>query len=215
MSFASFAVIWLGFNLLFGTLSAYVASRWGRDPFGWLLLGAVLGPLGFLLLVAMHADDARRSRHLLAERAVERGARAGLRVLVPTDGSIGSAKAVQYVVERLRNTLGEVTVISVLPMEMANGTTKPEASPRRQRLEEEIQGHLGATSATLRAAGITCTQMVRFGDPADEIVRLAGEGGFDMIVMGRRGRGPVARLLLGSVCEKVIRSASCAVTVVG
>ncbi len=215
MSFASFAVIWLGFNLLFGALSAYTASRWGRDPFGWLLLGAVLGPLGFLLLVAMHADDARRSRQLLAERAVERGARAGLRVLVATDGSICSAKAVQYVVERLRNTLGEVTVVSVLPLEMANGTAKPEDSPRRQRLEEEIQGQLGATCATLRAAGITCSKMVRFGDPADEIVRLAEEGGFDMIVMGRRGRGPVAKLLLGSVSEKVVRSASCAVAVVG
>ena len=62
---------------------------------------------------------------------------------------------------------------------------------------------------------MNCRVETRFGDPATEIVRFAAEGGFDHIVMGRRGRGGVAKLLLGSVSEKVLKDATIPVTVAG
>ncbi len=49
---------------------------------------------------------------------------------------------------------------------------------------------------------------------ADEIVAIARRESVDLIVMGSRGLSPVRELLLGSVSEKVIRHAHCAVTVV-
>ena len=49
------------------------------------------------------------------------------------------------------------------------------------------------------------------GDPANAIVRLADEEHVDMIVMGTHGRTGLARLLMGSVAEAVVRRANCPV----
>jgi nucleotide-binding universal stress UspA family protein len=52
------------------------------------------------------------------------------------------------------------------------------------------------------------------GEPAAEILRAAGEAGCDLIVLGTHGRTGLARLVLGSVAEQVLRQAPCAVVTV-
>jgi nucleotide-binding universal stress UspA family protein len=57
--------------------------------------------------------------------------------------------------------------------------------------------------------------LVRKSDaPADEIVKYAREENVDLIVMGTHGRPGVAHLLMGSVAEKVVRTAPCPVMTV-
>jgi nucleotide-binding universal stress UspA family protein len=51
------------------------------------------------------------------------------------------------------------------------------------------------------------------GDPAEEIIRYAAASRVDLIVLGTHGRTGLARLLLGSVAEKVLRGAPCSVLV--
>ena len=51
-------------------------------------------------------------------------------------------------------------------------------------------------------------------DPAGAIVKYAGAHGIDLIVMGTHGRGVVAQILVGSVAEKVVRTAPCPVLTV-
>jgi nucleotide-binding universal stress UspA family protein len=102
----------------------------------------------------------------------------------------------------------------VLPIEVAPTSTPIEDSPRGRRLEEEIERHLGSACTQLRAAGISCRPITLFGDPAKEIITFAEEGHYDLIVMGRRGRGAVGKVLLGSVSDRVVKAASCPVTVV-
>ena len=52
------------------------------------------------------------------------------------------------------------------------------------------------------------------GNPAEEILRYAGEAPADLIVLGTHGRTGLKRLLMGSVAEKVLRGAACSVLVV-
>jgi nucleotide-binding universal stress UspA family protein len=51
------------------------------------------------------------------------------------------------------------------------------------------------------------------GDPASELTRECAEG-VDLLVVGSRGYGPLARVLLGSVSRKVVQDAPCPVLVV-
>ena len=55
---------------------------------------------------------------------------------------------------------------------------------------------------------------VRDGNPGKEILKAADEFDVDLIVMGTQGRSGAARLLYGSVCNHVLRNASCPVMAV-
>ena len=215
MAYEVFLIIWLGFNLIFASLSAYMANRWGRDPFAWLLIGTVLGPIGLLLLVLEHRRDIVRARLSLGSAGSRVRGQRQPTVLVAVDGSAMSDQAVRHVVEQLDSSLDEVTVISVLPIERSDAIPPEDDSPRSRLLKEEIARHIGSACSTLQDAGIACRSVIRFGDPATEVLKLAEEIGCDLIVVGRRGRGRAAKLLLGSVSEKVTREAACPVTVVG
>jgi len=66
----------------------------------------------------------------------------------------------------------------------------------------------------LHLAGVPVDSVVRFGDPAAEIVREAEAFEADLIAMPTRGRTGVGRLLFGSVAEQVARRAPMAVALV-
>jgi nucleotide-binding universal stress UspA family protein len=68
------------------------------------------------------------------------------------------------------------------------------------------------TAIELGAVGVET--LVVEGTPASEIVRVARDRFVDMIIIGTHGRGAFTRALLGSVADKVIRTASCPVLVV-
>lgn len=67
---------------------------------------------------------------------------------------------------------------------------------------------------TLKDANMKIRHELVRGDPATEIVRLANDNKADLIVMGSHGRSGLSRLLLGSVAEKVLRTAPCPVLTV-
>ena len=56
--------------------------------------------------------------------------------------------------------------------------------------------------------------MLRDGDPAIEIVDVAKDSGFDVIVIGHKGSGMVSERVLGSISEKVAHLAPCPVVIV-
>lgn len=65
------------------------------------------------------------------------------------------------------------------------------------------------------AAGLAMVSTIRWGEePDDEILRFARDVKADLLVIGTRGRGTVARVLLGSVASSVVRHAPCPVLLV-
>lgn len=67
----------------------------------------------------------------------------------------------------------------------------------------------------VRAAGVSCEVVVRPGLAADQILNYTRERAIDRIVMGTHSPGPIGKLLVGSVAEAVLRSASVPVSIIG
>jgi nucleotide-binding universal stress UspA family protein len=78
----------------------------------------------------------------------------------------------------------------------------------------EIQ-HLEPLAQQARLAGLRCEVVVRPGLPADQILAYLREREIDRIVLGTHSPGPIGKLLVGSVAEAVLRTASVPVFIVG
>jgi nucleotide-binding universal stress UspA family protein len=81
-------------------------------------------------------------------------------------------------------------------------------------LREISEEELKSARALLDAAGVKHDMEIRTGHVAQEIVHCADEGSFDLIVLGAKGRGAVADLLLGSVAQRVLAMAKVPVMLV-
>ena len=75
--------------------------------------------------------------------------------------------------------------------------------------------HLEPLAARVREAGLSCEVVVRPGLPADEILAYTHEREIDRIVMGTHSPGPIGKLLVGSVAEAVLRTATSPVFIIG
>ncbi len=137
------------------------------------------------------------------------------KILVPVDGSDQSAKAAQWA-SRLAAKLGaSLTLLHVhqVPGSEALGLNSLERSEIDQ-IEGRIAGPSFDKARALMDPSVNAETLVGIGEPADEIVALAKKEAATLIVMGSRGQSLARGILLGSVSEKVIRHAHCAVTVV-
>ena len=75
--------------------------------------------------------------------------------------------------------------------------------------------HLEPLAKRVRDAGVKCETIVRPGLAADQILGMLHERQIDRIVMGTHSPGPVGKLLVGSVAEAVLRTASAPVYIIG
>jgi universal stress protein A len=69
-------------------------------------------------------------------------------------------------------------------------------------------------TATICDHGLAARWLLKTGVPHEQIVKTAGEERADYIVMGTHGRGALDRLLIGSVADRVVRTAPCPVVTV-
>ena len=135
------------------------------------------------------------------------------KILVAVDHSAPSARALEAARELASLSQGEVWVLHLREREMMGKTgllTSRESS-------DEAAADLTASVEAFTRAGIKAHGVVRdtvFGYAAREIVSDAEEHGVDVIVMGSRGRGDLAGLVLGSTAHKVIHLADRPVLVV-
>jgi len=86
--------------------------------------------------------------------------------------------------------------------------------PSRDEFEKYAQTRLDNWIMSDDAATCDISRHWVHGDPHVEVLKYARQHEIDMIVLGTHGRGPVAHLLLGSVAEKIVRSAPCPVLTV-
>ncbi len=141
------------------------------------------------------------------------------RILVPVDFSTTSLQALRYAREVATRLNAELLLLHVMaPAYRADATDVYVASPRGAVLLQEQLGvakaHLTRLCATLTKQGHHVQALVKRGSPARLIVETAARLGVHLIVMGTLGRTGLSHLLIGSVAERVVRTAPCAVLTV-
>jgi nucleotide-binding universal stress UspA family protein len=135
------------------------------------------------------------------------------RILVPTDFSETSEAALRYGVELARRFSARLCLLHVPehPGEATETEYPVDLFETMQNAADDRLPHL-LSEAERHELRPECA--MRLGTPWEEIVRHAEEHDIDLIVMGTHGRDGLARLLLGSVAEMVVRKASCPVLTV-
>ena len=138
------------------------------------------------------------------------------RILVATDFSEASGGALAYgrtLARQFTASLHLVHVVENLAMRNILAEGFLSALPDLQRdMEAAARARLDSVIPRLRAEGTrTEGQVVTSTATAEAIVTCAQEMGVDLIVIGTHGIGGVSRLLIGSVAERVVRTARCPV----
>jgi nucleotide-binding universal stress UspA family protein len=141
------------------------------------------------------------------------------RVLVPVDFSTESHRALAYAREFVKRLRAELLILHVVDQTYLAGT--PElyvANPELAKLLDEqwrsCNAQLQHAAAHLRKEGLRVRSLINRGAPAPVIVDTAKRTATDLIIMATHGRTGVAHALIGSVAEKVVRTASCPVLTV-
>ena len=131
-------------------------------------------------------------------------------IVVPTDFSTASDAALPHAEALAKQQSASLLILHVEEPPLAYGGGElyyglPEPSSERiLKMLEEVKPS---------DPSVRFTHRLTMGDPASEIVRIAGEEGAEMIVLGTHGRSGMSRMLMGSVAEAVVRRAPCPVLV--
>ncbi|MBC7087790.1 MAG: universal stress protein [Tissierellales bacterium] len=134
------------------------------------------------------------------------------KILVPIDGSKCSQLAMQKAKELAKAFDSSITVITVvdsikyLDMEYRYNAVQKDLAYSKELLKtaEKFFEDLGKEIETV----------CKTGDVSEEILNLAEEGDFDLIVIGSKGMGRFSRAILGSVSQKISQVAKTNVLIV-
>ena len=139
-------------------------------------------------------------------------------ILVATDGSRYSTAAVSEAIGIAKKNKGKLTVIAVVPAELATPTDIEFVATQRELIAEKEMHTAEKNAKDVKEAavkaGVEVQAFVMTGKPADAVIEIAKEKNADLIVVGSHGRTGLEKLLMGSVAERVIVLSSCAVLVV-
>jgi nucleotide-binding universal stress UspA family protein len=136
-----------------------------------------------------------------------------MKVLVATDGSEHSMKAVERALELAETQGAQVTLMSVAYYGADYLTGMPPNI--RDKLEDEAKAALKKGKALFDAKNLPVETVLQAGlVPANLIIQKAQDGRFDRIVIGSTGQNALERIIMGSTAAKVVAHAPCEVTVV-
>jgi len=195
MSGTAVVVIGVGVWGGIGLVSSFVMRRRGHDAFAWAVLGVAFGPLVVPLAIAHSRDELRAHTKTLHEGAARDGS---VDVLVGLDGSAESRGALDAALRLLGPRIRRLTLATVIDYDAA-------LADRGWGPEEDARDLLDTTLAAIE--GHDPETIMLPGPPAEALLGHASEHGFDVLVVGARGRG-MSKALLGSVAARLTRDAT-------
>jgi len=138
------------------------------------------------------------------------------RILVPVDGSPASLRAAMHARGLIRAGLAHsALLLNVQPQVMSGEVTPLVTADEQQRMRQKTgEQMLIAAQEVFAETGTPVGQRIAFGDPGEIIAKTVTESGCTLVVMGTRGLGKIANLVLGSVASRVLHLINVPLTLV-
>lgn len=131
-----------------------------------------------------------------------------MKILVPVDGSKASLNAVKYAA-KLSGNMRSADTVTLITVHDDQGLRHAKHFVGKTEiadyLREVSEKELKSSMAVLKKAGIKYTTIIQTGHVAAAIASAANKG-YDMVIMGTKGRSALADLLIGSVAQRVVAS---------
>ncbi len=187
---------------LVGLLTGVWMARRGYDPL-WILLAVPLGPLFVPIAVerVRHTPALASSAALAHPHSADEPA--GPRVLIGLDGSPVSEQALETVLQVLGSRCALVVLAEVVHYEAAEDEAHTDVEAASRRLDD--------AAARVQITGEVRTEVLA-GSPGPALRQFAEQHDFDVLAVGRRGRG-LSRRVLGSVSADLVTHSTIAVLV--
>jgi nucleotide-binding universal stress UspA family protein len=139
-------------------------------------------------------------------------------ILHATDFSTASRRAFTTAVDLARTLKAKLTLVYVIAPLLPMAPEQYVDAGAFDRIEAQTRDwsaqQLKRLANRVRKAGVRVATELREGDAATQIVRAAKSRRADLIVVGTHGRGVIPKFFLGSVADRVIKTATCPVTAV-
>ena len=137
-------------------------------------------------------------------------------ILVPHDFSSFADEALQCALSLATVYKARVTILHAYDVSWAAypDAYLPSLDEFASQVELAAKGEMAKIASNLRDSSVKVDTTVVSGGPAHEIVAFVAKSKVDLIVMGTHGRKGLSHVLLGSVAERVVRTATCPVLIV-
>ena len=138
------------------------------------------------------------------------------KILVPIDGSESSKNAMTKAKEIATKFASDITILNVISSmnDYRHFHNKDLYKEDERVLLRESNSLLESSKEYFDDFPGKVESLYKRGDTAEEIIKYAEEGNFDLLVMGSRGLGSFSRTLLGSISNKVVHHTHISVLIV-
>ena len=141
-----------------------------------------------------------------------------MKILVATDGSKAALRAVKYAAKLVGELAAKAHTITLINVHDDAGLNHAKSVVGSEAvadfLREKSEKELKSAMALLDTKSIRHDMVIRTGHVAQEISACAKAGKFELIVLGAKGRGALLDILIGSVAQRVMATASLPVLLV-
>lgn len=128
------------------------------------------------------------------------------KILLPTDGSGYAEQEVDRVTKLIADD-GEIIVLSVAGKLTSSAfQSRSKVKKVNERLRKEAEAAVKSMTAKFDDS-LNVTPMVKTGFPAETINQVAEEEGVELIVISASGKSGIHKFIIGSVAEKVLKTA--------
>lgn len=138
------------------------------------------------------------------------------KIMVPTDASVFSRRALIAALELAKKFQAEVILLFVAYTPESYWGYNPAFTIEieKETIDERGVHTINASLHEIEVGDVPLTKKIIQGHPSTVILEEAINENIDLIVMGSHGYGPIARAVLGSVSERVLRKSTCPVLLV-